>query len=91
MALGDDIGSQEKTARSNILIDLSHENKDKHHQKILGRTLEVLFENSDEEYYYGHTKNYIKVAVPKSERNLINQILSVEAKQIMEDFILGEI
>lgn len=91
MALGDDIGGQEKTARSNILIDLSHENKDKHHQKILGRTLEVLFENSDEEYYYGHTKNYIKVAVPKSERNLINQILSVEAKQIMEDFILGEI
>ena len=91
IALGDDVSSQDKAARSNALIELSDKNKAAYHEKALGKTLEVLFENSDEEYCYGHTKNYIKIAVPKMQQSLINQIVNVKVVALSEDFIIGTI
>lgn len=91
IAFGDNVSGTDKNERSNILIGLSNKNKSEFNQNTLGKELEVLFENSDADYYYGHTKNYIKVAVKKGEENLVNQILPVKAMELLEDAILAEI
>lgn len=87
----DDVSPSEKSIRSDILIQLSKENQHQQQEKMLGRELEVLFESMDAKYFYGHTKNYIKVAVPRTEKSYINQVFMVKADGIEEDFIVGEI
>lgn len=89
--LKDDVTQEEKSRRSDILIQLSKENMNHHQRNVLGTELEVLFESVDKNYYYGHTKNYVKVAVPNREDKLINQIVKVKAGEIEDDFVVGEI
>ncbi len=89
--LQDDVSPQVKNERSNQLISLSDNNKRDYLSKTVGKTLEVLFETSDEKYYYGHTKNYYKVAVPKDETNRTNQISNVRVQGLEDDFVVGEI
>lgn len=87
--LGDKVSKEDKNLRSSQLIDLSNQNKLDYHNDTMGKTLEVLFETSDDHYYYGHTKNYIKVAVPKTKSSIINEILLVEAIQVKDDMVIG--
>ena len=42
---------------------------------------------SEETYFVGHTKEYIRVAV-KTEENLTNRFVTVKAKGILKDLIL---
>ena len=87
--LGDKVSKEDKNLRSSQLIDLSNQNKLDYHNDTMGKNLEVLFETSDDHYYYGHTKNYIKVAVPKTKSSIINEILLVEAIQVKDDMVIG--
>lgn len=91
LALGDNVSPQEKALRSSFLIDLSSKNKAAYNEETLGQVLEVLVETSDDNYYYGHTKNYIKVALPKSEKDLINQLVKVKVERAEEDLVFGQI
>ncbi len=77
-----------KEQRSNRLIELSNENENKHNNSYIGKTVNVLFEEFDNGFFKGHTKNYIMVNVPgtKEQENLfVNNILSVLVEENRED------
>lgn len=64
-----------KEQRSQKLIELSNQNQDEYDKKYIDKPIEVLFEEKKGDFWYGYTKNYIKVGY-KSEQNLENQIIS---------------
>lgn len=85
------VADQVKTKRSNELIVLNNKNSLKYLQEHFGKKLEVLMEErmtfNGENYFIGHTKEYIRVAV-KTEEDLTNQFVIVTAKEILKDMIL---
>ncbi|MBP3597050.1 MAG: tRNA (N(6)-L-threonylcarbamoyladenosine(37)-C(2))-methylthiotransferase MtaB [Clostridia bacterium] len=70
-----------KDYRSDLLLELSNNNQNEYLKKYIGKKVKVLFEEREEEYYKGHTQNYIMVNV-KSEKNIENQILEVEIESV---------
>ena len=80
-----------KTLRSNELIALNEKNSKAYLEEHLGMDLEVLMEEAmtfeGEQYFVGHTREYIRVAV-KTEENLANRFVKVQAKKILKDLIL---
>lgn len=88
------VPDQVKTERSNILLSLNEKNAREYLERHLGKDLEVLMEEQmtlDEvNYFVGHTREYIRVAV-KTEENLTNRFVTVKAKKILKDqILLGE-
>ncbi len=84
------IEEKEKSKRSEVLIQAGLELTKKYREGFVGKKETVLFEevkNIDgREYYVGHTKNYIEVAI-ESKEDVSGKILKVEIK----DFINHEI
>ena len=72
-----------KEERSRRLIELSNENTKRHNEKYIGKELEVLFEEAENEYIKGHTTNYIIVKVKENDENIKDTIRNV--KIISED------
>jgi len=70
------IDGKKKEERSNKLIKLSKENEKKFLSKYIGKEVEVLFEQENEEYTKGHTSNYI--IVNTKEKNIENEIKKVK-------------
>ena len=70
-----------KEARSKKLIELSNKNELEYNKKLIGKNVEVLFEEKDVEngvtYYKGHTKNYILVKY-RTDENLENTLKVVK-------------
>ena len=78
-----------KEQRSKILLKLSDDNEKMYNSQYVGKTVEVLFEEKDGEYYKGHTTNYIEVWA-KGE-NLDNVIRNVYISESNSEHIIGEI
>lgn len=74
--------------RSKKLIELSNKNQRMYNEKYLGKTLEVLFEEKQNDYWVGHTKNYIIVKT-KSDDNLENKIINIKIKEINSEELIG--
>lgn len=74
------VSDEKKTERSNILLELNRENKELYENERTGKTDEVLFEElvmlDGEAYYTGHTKEYIRMAIPSAE-DYTNRIMNV--------------
>lgn len=74
-----------KTKRSEILLALSEANRREYQKRLIGRTVEVLMEEScifgDTEYQMGHTREYVPVAVAGKEP-LSNQLLQVKVDDL---------
>ena len=85
------VSDQIKTKRSNELLALHAVNSVKYLEKHFGKELEVLIEEEmtidGENYFVGHTKEYIRVAV-KSEEDLTNRFVIVKSEGILKDQIL---
>ena len=64
-----------KKERSKRLIAISNELEREYAYKFIGKTLDVLVENHDENYAYGHTSNYLKIRLDKKYKQ--NEIVSV--------------
>ncbi|PAT02356.1 tRNA (N(6)-L-threonylcarbamoyladenosine(37)-C(2))-methylthiotransferase MtaB [Candidatus Izimaplasma bacterium ZiA1] len=60
----DQINGITKTLRVNELLELNDKLANKYRQ-LQKKPLSIIFETSDDEYTYGHTTNYLKVAVKK--------------------------
>ncbi len=82
------IPEQVKTARSNELLEMDAMKRRKYEEQFLGKTVEVLMEESVEKddriYQVGHTKEYVKIAIESAE-NMQNQMVEVlldDAKKI---------
>ena len=78
-----------KEQRSKRLIELSDKNEEKYNSKYIGKTVEVLLEEKDGDFYKGHTKNYIEVWV-KGE-NLENKIVNVNIEESTEKKLIGNL
>ena len=88
------VPDQVKTERSNILLSLNEKNAREYLERHLEKDLEVLMEEQmtldGVNYFVGHTREYIRVAV-KTEENLTNRFVTVKAKKILKDqILLGE-
>ena len=78
-----------KEARSRAAIALAEEMSRAYREGFVGRTLEVLFEEREGEFYTGHAPNYIKVYA-KGE-NLHNEIRTVTVLEVYRDGVIGRL
>jgi len=78
----EDLPSEVKKQRSKKMQELANGLKQNFIEK--NKKLEVLFEEQENEYYVGYSKNYIKCYV-KSEKELINDIKNVEIVETYKD------
>ena len=90
-AMDGQLTEAEKSFRSEKMIELHHRHAGDYEKSMLGKNLEVLIE---EEYtkdgrtwYLGHSREYIKTAVPKSEAYGVNDIVIVKAEGFLEEHI----
>ena len=81
------LGNATKEERSRRAIAVAQEMSQAYRQTLIGTKLEVLFEESDGEFFTGHAPNYTKVYV-KGE-DLHNQIRTVEITGVYKDGVLG--
>lgn len=91
-AMDGQLTEAEKSFRSEKMIELHHRHAGDYKKSMLGKNLEVLIE---EEYtkdgrtwYLGHSREYIKTAVPKSEAYGVNDIVIVKAEGFLEEHIM---
>lgn len=80
-AMPDQVPEEEKTRRSNILLDLSRKKQAAYEQRLLGTTQEVLIEEeirrNGEIYQVGHTREYVKIGI-STEKKLANRLVQIE-------------
>lgn len=91
-AMDGQLTEAEKSFRSEKMIELHHRHAGDYEKSMLGKNLEVLIE---EEYtkdgrtwYLGHSREYIKTTVPKSEAYGVNDIVIVKAEGFLEEHIM---
>lgn len=83
------LGNAVKEQRSRQAIAAAAEMSRKYREKLVGATLEVLFEEREAGYYTGHAPNYVKVYAPGD--GLHNEIRKVFIKEVFRDGVFGEI
>lgn len=81
-----------KAARSDKMLELHERHSAEYEFSVLGKTLEVLLEEEIQidgnDFYVGHSCEYIKTAVEKQEGIGINDIVSVRAEKLLEDHLI---
>ena len=78
-----------KESRSRAAIAVAEGMSIAYRQKLIGTCHEVLFEETDGEFFTGHAPNYIKVYA-KGE-NLHNEIRTVEVTEVYQDGMFGKL
>ena len=78
-----------KEERSQKLINLSNKNESEYNKQYIGKEVEVLFEEREENFYKGHTANYIMVKY-KTDEDLENKIKTVKIIDGKEEFLIAE-
>ncbi|MEG0128051.1 tRNA (N(6)-L-threonylcarbamoyladenosine(37)-C(2))-methylthiotransferase MtaB [Clostridium sp.] len=84
------VSPEVKEERSKALIELDLKNEREYMEKYLGKTMDVLFEESHDEVYTGYTVNYLKVIVTLDTR-IRGKILKCTLERIEGDGIIGKI
>ena len=81
------LGNATKEARSRAAIAVAEEMSRSYREKLIGTKLEVLFEETDGEYFTGHAMNYVKVYA--EGENLHNEIREVTVTEVYKDGVRG--
>jgi len=76
-----------KEARSRAAIAVAEEMSRTYREKLIGTRLEVLFEETDGEYFTGHAPNYVKVY--SEGENLHNEIRTITVAGVYKDGVIG--
>lgn len=84
------VSSAVKSERSARMIKVSEESETEFGRSFIGKTLPVLFEQRNGDYYEGHTSNYINVWV-KTEDELKNSIKNVNIDYYENEKAYGNI
>ncbi len=79
-----------KEERSRRLIEMSDKNENEYNEELVGKTIDVLFEEREGKYFKGHSTNYVSVKVETKE-DLENQILPVEILEVKNLETIGKI
>ena len=95
-AMDGQLTEAEKARRSEKMIEMHHCHASDYEKSMIGKELEVLIEeeytNNGRTWYLGHSREYIKTAVPKSENYGVNDIIRVKAERFLEEHIMtGEV
>ena len=78
--------------RSKILIKLSDKNQKEYYMNLIGKTVQVLFEEQDKESIKGHTANYIMIKVKEENINKFhNKIQEVLVTDVENNELIGKI
>lgn len=80
-----------KEDRSKKLIELSNKNELNYNKMKIGEITQVLFEESDGQYYKGHTKDYYLVKTKDMGKNLENKVIDVEIVEVKPEYLVGDI
>ncbi len=83
------IESSIKKERARRLLSLSKELEKEYANKFVGKTLEVLFEETKDGISIGHTSNYLKVKVKGNINS--NTFKNVKINSYLLDSLIGEI
>lgn len=84
------VDKNEKSARSQILRQLSIAKHDSFLRSLLHRTQHVLFEEKKEALWFGFSDNYVRIAV-YSNKFLKNKLLPVVLEKIDNGIMIGKI
>ena len=91
-AMDGQLTEAEKARRSEKMIEMHHRHASDYEKSMIGKELEVLIEeeytNDGRTWYLGHSREYIKTAVPKSENYGVNDIVIVKAEGFLEEHIM---
>ena len=83
------LGNAIKEARSKAAIAVAEEMSRAYRENLIGRKLEVLFEETDGKHFTGHAPNYVKVYA--EGQNLHNEIREVTVMEVYRDGVLGRL
>lgn len=85
------VPEQDKSVRSDILLTLEHKMSDEYRESFLGKETEVLLEEmvliGGQAYMMGHTRQYVKAAIP-FEEGLKNTTVKGRLTEKLSDEIL---
>ena len=76
--------------RAKILINIQKENTRNYLNKFIGQEVEVLFEQKKNNYWYGHTTNYLEVFIEDQGIDLTNEIKKIKLLKVENESILGK-
>lgn len=89
----DQVLEEVKAARSRALFELEHRQSREFRSRYIGKDAEVLLEETKtirgKAYYLGHTKDYVKLAIPQDETETgSGRLETVAVKEFLTDEIL---
>ena len=91
-AMDGQLTEAEKALRSEKMIAMHHRHASDYEKSMLGKELEVLIEEEykkdGQTWYLGHSREYIRTAVKKSESYGVNDIVKVRAEEFLEEHIM---
>lgn len=88
---GDSVPKQEKERRAGIMIEETEKIRNEYFNSIIGKTVEVLFENEVEKgLYQGYTKNYTPVRLA-FDKNIIGEELNVDITEVGDDYCISKL
>ena len=86
-AMDGQLTEAEKALRSEKMIAMHHRHASDYEKSMLGKILEVLIEEEykkdGQTWYLGHSREYIRTAVKKSESYGVNDIVKVRAEEFL--------
>ena len=89
----DQVSEEVKADRSRTLFELEHRQSREFRRRYIGKDAEVLLEETKniqgEAYYLGHTKDYVKLAIPQNgTKTGSGRLETVAVKEFLSDEIL---
>jgi threonylcarbamoyladenosine tRNA methylthiotransferase MtaB len=84
------IEGTEKKRRVALMLDLARASKERCHSRFLGQSLDVLWEGSREDVWFGLTDNYMRV-LTSSPVALTNRLLAANLVGHVEGALWGEL
>ena len=86
--MADQVPSAEKKRRAREAGELAHALQGRYLEGLVGRELEVLFEEAHNGVYQGHAPNYVLVKVPTAQ-DLHNQVRTVRVQTVEGGAVTG--
>ena len=95
-AMSGQLTEAQKAVRSDKMLALNEQHAKEYEKSMLGGELKVLLEEeveiNGEQWYIGHSMEYIKTAVKKQDNYSVNDIITVKAEEFLEEHTLtGEV
>ena len=91
-AMDGQLTESQKAIRSDEMLALNEKHSREYEESMLGRELEILLEEeiemNGEQWYLGHSKEYIKAVLKKQPQYGINDIVRVTADGFLENHIV---